>query len=225
VIQIYGLLNQINPAYSKFTDFLIEFRDDFTDWAVNTLIPNYEGVVRGLVKNDLPSDDDIIGLLSYQGVQGFSGGSQTVWSRGPWPEGSAPRTGFAWNLVHGVVDIYAVFHQEHIPLATPSGIISNRFHSHSMGLAVTPSHTCPWVRARVQLRLMAQWKALYFIKGYDKALSVIQSLLILGNQQPCDVPTVDGMKANGDWSIRELSTILNKILQPYYHHKPSITCR
>jgi hypothetical protein len=52
---------------------------------------------------------------------------------------------------------------------------------------------------------------------YDKALSVIQSLLIFGNQHPYDgpPPLPDGTKANGDWSIRELSSILSNTLQPF----------
>ncbi len=73
-----------------------------------------------------------------------------------------------------------------------------------------------WVKARVVLGLMARWKALYILRGYDKSWYILQNLRILARQPPDPEPILpDGTKANGNWSVRELATIepLNQIIQ------------
>ena len=69
-----------------------------------------------------------------------------------------------------------------------------------------------WVRSRVALGLMARWKALYLLRGYHKVWSVLQKLRVLANQNPDnEVILPDKTRANGDWSVRELYSVLGQM--------------
>ncbi|MGO9155438.1 hypothetical protein [Mycobacterium sp.] len=71
----------------------------------------------------------------------------------------------------------------------------------------------PWLQNKLTLARMARWKAIYLLNGYDQVWATIQRLRYLSNpSQPSNQsqPTLsDGTIATGDWSARELFTIMN----------------
>lgn len=69
----------------------------------------------------------------------------------------------------------------------------------------------PWVQNKLILRVIARWKAIFLINGYDKVWSILQTLRVLANQSLLPTLTLDqdGTIANGNWSARELCTVLN----------------
>ena len=79
----------------------------------------------------------------------------------------------------------------------------------NMDQPIFRSLVCPWVRARVKLGLVAQWKGFYLFNNYDKVLSVLKKLCFLAgittNYYLDDYdgpPLRDGTTANGNWSIK-----------------------
>ena len=71
--------------------------------------------------------------------------------------------------------------------------------------------SAPWAMNKAILGTMARWKAIYLINGFDQVWSILQSLRALAQQS--QLPTMllnqDGTIANGNWSIRELCSVLN----------------
>jgi hypothetical protein len=157
------------------------------------------------------------------------------------PQGpSPPRIGFSWNGVYGVVDVYGVFVQTvadvvnapRLTVAIPSRTsccMVDVIKSDGMNLTwkwtVPDSYSSasgygvnflmyPWIRARVTLGLMARWKAIYIMRGYEHAWSVLESLLRLSGQGPANrIILPDGTAASPDWSVRELYGVLNSFTQ------------
>ena len=81
--------------------------------------------------------------------------------------------------------------------------------------------TYPWFTTRLTLSLMARWKALYLVHGHSFTWSIIQNLRALAaagasaaGKPPLPafaVPQLpDGTLAHGDWSVRELVSIIVK---------------
>jgi hypothetical protein len=134
-----------------------------------------------------------------------------------------PMRGYAWNGVYGVVDEYGFYPS---PVAIPS---SSPWHL--LDIVKTDSLVAmfrayspypylwegelggwihPWIQNKLILGLMARWKAIYLFKGYDKVWSILQSLGSLPGQSPPATLTLqDGTMANGNWSARELCSVLN----------------
>jgi hypothetical protein len=140
---------------------------------------------------------------------------------------SAPHAGFAWNGVYGVVNVYPQYGAYQpsppvpVPSNSPSYIIDVIDTSDFATLAVSPSgYTLqetlnqwflPWVENRLILGRMARWKAIFLFNGYDKVWSILQHLRVLSAQPLLPTPKLDqdGTIANGDWSMRELISVMN----------------
>jgi hypothetical protein len=192
------------------------------DWG-KFILDKYTEAVQGLVKSDLPTDDEIISYILL--VQSFAG------SDVPSAPGFEPP--HSWNLVYGVVDSYAVFNKPDSypvsppPSSAPSHMIDLlvpdlsiyyiQFPDDISQIPTELSPTCAWVRARVNLGLMARWKALYLLIGYDKVWSVLQNMRFLTNLPPDPEPLAnlppDRTKANGNWSVRELYNTVSEVLR------------
>ena len=75
--------------------------------------------------------------------------------------------------------------------------------------------TIPWVKNRIILGSMARWKAIYLHNGFDSVWSILQALQQMA--PPSTTPIVpqmmrlkqDNTIADGNWSARELCTILD----------------
>lgn len=238
-IAIFMLLPTIDPKASTLDQLLADTPPGqglpaYTEW----LKSQYQKAVsgpkaeskEGLVKSDLPTVEDIVGFAeSYSVIPVVS---PSLIGALNWPTGEGiedfpasyqrdlgeQKTGHAWNCVYGVVNTCSVF-PEPTPISSAPSCIIDIYNTDTIGgiqtnESIFRSLVCPWVRARVALGLMARWKALYLFLGYDAAWSVLQYLRKLTNQQPDDELTLpDGTKANGDWSIRELFTTLNQVLE------------
>jgi hypothetical protein len=139
---------------------------------------------------------------------------------------ASPRTGFAWNGVYGAVDVYPQYGAYQatppvpVPSASPSYVIDVIDTSQFAEFAVEYGYIrqdaldgwiFPWVENRLILGRMARWKAIFLLNGYDKVWSILQNLRVLSSQPLLPTPTLDqdGTIANGDWSTRELFSILN----------------
>jgi len=187
-----------------FTRFLEQWRATLVTLA-DTLEQRYRTLVQGLARSDVPTADDAVSFV----IPLVRGSTPLATPEPPMnfvevPLEGAPRSGWAWNTVFGVVDAYGVFTS---PVLVPSREASHIVDMFPVdGIEAAPAdeewlriHHYPWIRDRVVLGLMARWKALYIIRGYDRAWSVLQHLRVLTKQQGVHLP--DG---NRDWSAREL---------------------
>jgi hypothetical protein len=244
-LTIIALQHQIDPEHwPKFETIVEQYQNTLAGWS-EFLREKYDKAVLGLVKSDLPSASDIIGFLNAQylwmgpnyntsdvpWIGPFDDGSSYFYLTGyaPLPPDTPPTTGFAWNLIYGVVDMYAVFSQPsfivvdgQLSYKSLSYMIESfqRFDSYNVfrttrlinGHVFLHPMIVPWVRARVAVGLMARWKAFYLLRGYDKAWSILQTLRFLAALPPADELTLqDETKANGNWSLRELYSVLGNL--------------
>jgi hypothetical protein len=79
----------------------------------------------------------------------------------------------------------------------------------------------PWVVDKLLLGRMARWKAIYLLNGYDKAWSILQNLhtvitSVAAGAEAHSYPSLSipvgvggTMQCNGNWSARELCSILD----------------
>lgn len=169
-----------------FADYLQDIYDGSISHRVDTL-------VGGLVKTNVPSINEVYDYVQVNAIPDTS-------------------PGFEWNGVYGVVDVYGVYTS---PVGVPSHAVSHFMDIFPTENIVQLAHMMrndytyiesiyPWVRDRVTLRLLARWKALYILRGYDKAWSVLQKLRVLTSEQDRELND-----ANKNWSARELITILH----------------
>jgi hypothetical protein len=191
-VAINGLLDP-----SGFDRFLNQWKDKISEWA-DFLEDVYDGsvslargerrvdtLIGGLLKSSVPSStDDIIHYITNRG--------------------------FGWVGIYGVVDLYAAYEN---PVTAPSLSISHIVdvftregigRMSSIDNAFIVDSVYPWVRMRVVLGLMARWKAVYQLRGYDKVWSVLQKLRVLAKQQGSAAND-----ANNNWSVRELIDVIN----------------
>jgi hypothetical protein len=143
--------------------------------------------------------------------------------------------GYAWNGIYGVADEFGFYKATHtgppggspawaiaVPSSAPGYIVDQIDMTATGGGAIgnVPGGlvnetllqlTYPWLANTLTLRLMARWKALYLINGYDKAWAILQKLGHLPHQSPYQSLTLpnDGMIADGNWSTRELNRVLS----------------
>jgi hypothetical protein len=73
--------------------------------------------------------------------------------------------------------------------------------------------TIPWLTNRLILGRLARWKALYLLNAFDGVWAVLQALERLVTPDPPVVPPTmklkqDGTIASGNWSARELCSIV-----------------
>jgi hypothetical protein len=233
-LTIEALVNPIDTSQPTFSDFLTQFKGDLQDYA-SFLYSQYKLAVNGIVKSDIPGDADCLSFLYFMAeiVYGSSFADNTQWWGGSYPRpsvpGSWPYAGYAWNGVYGVVAAYPQYgtYEPSPPVAVPSSSPSHlidiintdnlvadfNFEQHFQYdylQRATLAELMPWIHGKLILGLMARWKAIYLISGYDKVWSILQNLRLLANQPP--LPTLmldqDGTIANGNWSARELCQVL-----------------
>jgi hypothetical protein len=224
------MANMIDTSQPTFGMFVDSFKGDLSDYA-SFLLSQYQLAINGIVKSDMPSANDIISFACYSATSLYN----TPWSTWggslptPW-YGVPPTPGYAWNGVNGVIDEYPQYgvYDPPPPVAVPSSSaawiidimdtsnivadLGQNFFTYPYVMKSTLADwVAPWVEDRLILGRMARWKAIYLYDGYDQVWSMIQRLTLLAGQPP--VPTValdqDGTMATGNWSARELCTVLN----------------
>lgn len=234
-LTIEELVNVIDDSQPKFSDFLAQFSGDLQVYTA-FLQAQYKLAVNGIVKTDIPSTSDILSFLYFAAevmrVSTFPGDTQ--WWGGSYPyqaiPGSWPYAGYTWNGVYGVVNAYPPYgaYESSPPISVPSSSpsyiidvmntdsllpdINGPFNNAPyLRETILETWTAPWVKVRLQLGIMARWKAIYLINGYDKVWSILQNLRALTNQPPLPALTLtqDGTIADGNWSARELITMLS----------------
>jgi hypothetical protein len=241
-LSLQALVKVIDPTQLPFDTFLSQFNGDLIQYA-NLIYQNYSLIINGLIKSAIPSFADVLGPLRrlslfYLNDQPWVvDGDPRLPTPSSWDPSNPPSpstTGYEWNYVYGVVDTYPSygFYPSPVPVpsSAPSYIIDIKTRDGTTVELVTMSEeylleatlidwVYPWVQNKLILGLMARWKALYLINGYDKVWSLLQNLHTLitsvppppGVTQP-SYPTLtlpDGTIANGNWSTRELCRVLN----------------
>jgi hypothetical protein len=228
-LAIGQVAKQVDPSQYTFPDFLTNLGGQFSLYAevIYGQLTSAFGAVNpdpsqplagpvqpppgpaGLVKTDVPQFADVLDGVGAMGV----GVAEPVLIHSA---GDPPRAGNPWNGVYGVVDAFAPYLEfVQVPLSTPSCIIDVLPADVSIGqLQFTSDRAVQrlayaWVRNKVVLGLMARWKALYLLHHYDQVWRCVQQLRRLTGQSPYPVLQLpDGTQATGDWSVREISSIL-----------------
>jgi hypothetical protein len=216
----------------------------------NDLEARYDLLVAGLVKSDEPSAEDVLSYIAmftqlgdYVALSPRYPNSLYFEPAGPLPPSGGhlnpPTTGFAWNSVYGVVDIFGVYTQPvPVPSRSPWHFVEV-FSAPDLGVpppsipvdplvAIQPEpiptaiwlfdRVIPWVIHRVRLGCVARWKCIYLLRGYDKAWSVLQSLRVITKQQ--SMPFRD---VNKDWSLREICSAVDAPLRSPLWYYPDGT--
>jgi hypothetical protein len=145
--------------------------------------------------------------------------------------------GYSWNRVYGASATYPQYgfygnyqlDQNKFNLFTPAYIVSfpdatnavsqwqqsNIIFAAGSELYVSidafENWTIPWLQNRIMLGSMARWKAIYLLNGFASVWSMLQAFQRLTGLT--DVPTTmrltqDNTIASGDWSARELCTVV-----------------
>jgi hypothetical protein len=193
----------LNPTATAFTTFFTQFSPKI-EQAADFLQDLYDGSISAT--SGTPRRDTLVdGLLS---------------SRIPLPDelfihirNNIPGSvqGFAWAGFYGVIDIYGVYPE---PLLAPTHAtthIVDMFMSTGISqlgdmLPVSTyyqDNLYPWFTVRLQLGIIARRKAVYTLRGYDKAWSILQKLRVITGQQGAELED-----KNKNWSARELISLL-----------------
>jgi hypothetical protein len=231
---IESLVNIIDPTQPTLSAFLAQFGGDLQGYA-SFIYSQYQLAVNGILKSDLPSDEDVKSFFWFQVQVVYQSSIPNETTEG-WGSryymgttASWAFRGFEWNGVYGAVDQYPPYgaYQSSPPVPIPSSspsclidligtdkLVAEVAFEFSYEYLQSPTlgdWILPWVQDRLILGRMARWKALYLINGYDKVWSILQNLQALTNQSP--LPTMnldqDGTIADGNWSARELCTVLD----------------
>jgi hypothetical protein len=228
-LSLAALANLIDPRQPIFNLFI----EGEPQALFTFLLSQYELIVNGLVKSDMPSNADLTAFLGA--TSGLSADLALEFHPSQQAAGAPlipPYAGFAWNGVYGVVDQYPKYGAYlpstpvAIPASSPSCLIdlinTNNLLGELIPGAATPGYLgqatlvdwiFPWAEDKLILGRMARWKAIYLINGYDKVWSILQNLYTLANPNQPALPALtlsqDGTIANGNWSARELCTTLN----------------
>jgi hypothetical protein len=230
-LRIEALLNLIDKSQPTFQEFLSQFQGALQYYA-SFIYSQYQIAVNGIVKSDMPTTDDVEAL--FWGILTFIQSSFPN-DTGSTPEGD---WGGQYGAVdqypqYGVYQPSPTVYITDEGTAAPSWIIDiiNENADVIANLSITdtdplgslmtdygPQQTAilgnvvvPWVKGKVILGRMARWKAIYLNNGYDQLWSILQNLRRVAGQTALATPTLDqdGTIANGNWSARELCTILN----------------
>ena len=220
----------VNPPFSV---FLAQYQGDLQQYA-SFLQSQYTLAVNGIVKSDMPSNLDVMGLINnYKSffvlMAEFSSSPPLQWALY-----SPPSPGYAWNGVYGVIDVYPKYgsHQISLPVEVPASAPSclidivngsadqlrqnisqlQQIVQKYLAQGTIVDWIYPWIQDKLILGLMARWKAIYLFNGYDKVWSTLQNLYALANPTQPPLPALtlaDGTRADGNWSARELCNVLN----------------
>jgi|ERR1039458_2742234 hypothetical protein len=233
LLTIRALVSVIDPSQATFSYYVDHFGSDLEDYA-DFLQLQFETAINGIVKTDIPSFTDVMGYVYYQAIAyGLTPPPQPPF---PWPDQppsapypgvpygfSWPFNGYWWNGVYGAADRYSVYPSPvPVPSAWPSNLIdiTDPIASNMNALLMitdefdqldTELHLMyPWLKCKLTLAIMARWKAIYLINGYDQIWPVIQNLRRLAKLPPLPTERLeqDNLIADGNWSGRELLGIL-----------------
>jgi hypothetical protein len=227
-LTIESLINVIDPSQPTLGEFLAKFQGDLQEYA-SFLSSQYSLAVNGIVKKKIPTSDRLVDYISCTGPGPVS--QQTffnAWNGFCGVVDSCPPFGsYVPSPPVQILD----YPTSMIYLSAPSYIIGavrvsvdggqsltvpnfDAFNSIQANLKndLTNNWIVPWIQDRSILKMMAWWKAIYLMNGYDKVWSIIQTLNVLANQ-PTNPPLTldqDGTRASENWSARELCTILKQ---------------
>ncbi len=235
-LTIEMLVNVIDPSQPVFDQFVKQFSGDLQGY-VRFIYSQYHLAVNGLVKSDLPKTVDIFGFLSFTLIRSsydYTDMADQLWGNSSRPAHTpTPSAGHVWNGVYGVVDEYPQYGAYQpsppvpVPYASPSyiiDVISTDTLVHNWTVAYifrypylydyVASWVGTWVQARLTLARMARWKAIYLVKGCDQVWSALHRLQFLAKPSAPIVPPLltldqDGTIADGNWSVRELLSLLD----------------
>jgi hypothetical protein len=238
-IQAFLAINALlNPkGFHQFIEHYNTSPGDFLPTVANNLKQFYTTLVNGLVKSDVPTTNDIISYLNAwelipnvgPPVEPFCAGAAQNAGHPPLafsridPTTVMDKSGCCWNGVYGVVDMFGTFIDRR-GLSPPGTVgvparetffMVDIFTENGVRQLPTdhpflPGHTpYRWARDRITLGLMARWKAIYMLRNYHRAWSVLQSLRLILGEPPDDRLTLtDGTTASEHWSARELISVL-----------------
>jgi hypothetical protein len=229
------LVHSIDPTQPTFDEFVKEFRTKDLPAYAEFLTSQYELAVNGIVKSDLPGPQDLIGFVNdiLNGGVDFGFTYPTSSFHADFAD-VTPTAGQIWNGVYGAVDTYPLygFYQPEppvpVPIAGPAFVIEfldtatvNLYDEWSYagvdwgdpGAAESILETwiLPWLEDKLILARMARWKAIYLLNAYERVWETIQLLRLLAGA-PLSAPKKldpDHTRADGNWSLRELVSILN----------------
>ncbi len=212
-LMIQSLLNFIDPTQPTFDWFVKNFSADLKDYA-DFLESQYKLAVNGIVKSDLPSQQDFTGFVnSFGSGATFPAASGLPFGGNPDP----PTAGYIWNGIYGAIDTYPLYGYHYpappvpVPSAAPSYVIDSFLYGKNVpnvgattrdlgadwqqaGIldgnyeylwnATFDDWVLPWLQNNVLLGRMGRWKAIYLLNGYDQVWSLIQTLRFLINPDP-----------------------------------------
>lgn len=211
-LKLQCLVNFISPDQPTFSQFLSQFQADLQAY-ISFIQSQYSLAANAITKRGIPNNESLLKSIFYY--------------INPDPTNDDPEI---WNGYFGVVDAYPPYgvYQPPPPVSlavstnAPSYLLeavtnnnvapfvsansSNATNEQSMAAG----WTVPWLQNKLLLRMMAQWKAIYLLNGYDKVWSTLQKLSNLVNQSLSPLKLQqDGTIASGNWSTRELCTMIN----------------
>jgi hypothetical protein len=237
------LVHRIDPTQPTFDEFVQDFRTKDLPAYADFLTSQYVLAVNGIVKSDLPGPQDLTGFVNDILNEGDFGFIYPTSSFHADFADVTPTTGNVWNGVYGAVDTYPLygFYQPEppvpVPIAAPSFVI-DFLDSESVNLydewvyanvdwvnapeLILENWILPWLQDKLILARMARWKAIYLLNLYDQVWETIRQLRLLANEPVPATKTLDQdhTMADGNWSLRELFSILNfdgDILYPLDH--------
>lgn len=224
----------INPASETMTlaDYVQTYVGDLTGY-LNTIYQSYAQAVVGTV----PGDQSAPSWGIVKAVPPAAADLEWFAQDPPWLTGSdAP-----WTGVYGVVATYPAYaahltwpnypywpgsflEPDVLQVCAPSYFIS-RIDTRTHGIEQSGSSLywiVPYLRNKVVLGSMARWKAIYLISRYDSVWQTIRAMQAMLQPDPPIAPEAlylpDGTKADGNWSVRELCTVLT--MGPVHHDPP-----
>jgi hypothetical protein len=230
-LKIEALINIIDKSLPTFQQFLSQFQGDLQSYA-SFIYSQYEIAVNGIVKSDLPSTDDVVGFFwsvlefeqsSFPNNTGSVFGSVFGWNGvygaiDKYPQYGVYRPSPVVYITDAgtaapsyIIDCINTAMLSNLSSAATDPLGRLLTDSGPQQIATLSNVVVPWVKVKIILGRMARWKTIYLLNGYDKLWSILQNLRRVAGQTPLATPTLDqdGTIANGNWSARELCSILN----------------
>jgi hypothetical protein len=166
-----SFLNFIDSTQPTLKEFVDEFFGDLQTYAT-FLYKMYSQAVNGIVKTDLPSDDEILGTLWHIALlKGVLAIPSTDPNRDPWqswgapvplpkdqPVGAFSGNGWAWNLCYGASETYPQY-GFYGTLQVDQGPLN----------AFTPAYVVSWLDWR---NAVSEWEAANFFSNVDGTLYI-----------------------------------------------------
>jgi hypothetical protein len=212
-LRIEALVNIIHKSQPTFQEFLSQFRGDLQSYA-SFIYSQYEIAVNGIVKSDLPSTDDVAGSVfgSSFGWNGVYGAVDKYPQYGVYqPSPPVYITDAGTAAPSYIIDVINTATLSNLSVAATDPLGSLLTDYGPQQTAILSNVVVPWVKGKLIIGRMARWKAIYLNNGYDQLWDILQNLRRVAGQTVLATPILDQDHAiaNGNWSARELCTILN----------------